>query len=379
MHLVRGLAAPNSRLELPCLVDQTNCGEVYYITWTRQAAGQQSADSTQPITSGLSSSQIPWTRVYLYTGANDSAPHKPIGDLVNRATFLMPDRATPNGPAPNNQAENDNNQDTDSELSASASSELAGAGGATPERPTARLIIEEPKLSDEALYKCDVTYVKGKCPSISLVRVQMMSLPSKAQIYLVNGANQQRQDNTVDQEAVPDGQLIGPFNERDQLQLKCLVSGGRPAPKAVFWRKIDSTGRIVNLLKSPPATQVHQHQSSRGASGSTSGQTTTSSAGGPVEVVLNYTLTSVDLGAKFECHIEHEAIERPSARLVVGQNELDAGGRTPIEGPVDAMLDLHPSRSQVEPAANNLARPLPPVSSKSLDSHVVIDLNGKLI
>lgn len=293
-------------------MDQANCGEVYYITWTRQ----------QPPANG-SSQTGSWSRVYLYTGANDPSPHKPIGDLMNRASFVMPPQAT-GVTGPFDEPISETMQKSNQQLS-----------------PQAKLIIEEPRLSDEALYKCDVTYVKGKCPSISLVRVQMLALPDKAKLFQVNHGNNQ----------VPlhDGQLIGPFNEHQQFQLKCSLSGGRPAPTAVFWRKIDSNGRTVNL-KQPVSLASAPAKNS-------------------VDVFLNHTLTNLDLGAKFECHIEHEAIERTWARVVT------VGEKLAVDSTPDAMLDLHPA-DQLDSNAAETTR-MATMTSKSLDSHVLVDLNGK--
>lgn len=338
MHQVRGLTG-SGRLELPCLVDQSNCGEVYYITWTRQQASNLPTNLT--VHSLQIQQQQQWSRVYLYTGANDSAPHKPIGDLVNRAHFVMPDRRP-----------------------AAADEEPDQRLGL----PFARLVIEEPRLTDEALYKCDVTYVKGKCPSISLVRVSMMSLPNKAQIFAQQARPAGGQTSGLPAQ-VADGQLVGPFNEHEQLKLACIVQGGRPMPSSVIWRKIDLSGRTINLAPARLGQLAVKHPDKPF-----------------VQVELNHTLTSADLGAKFECHIEHDAIEQASARVV--SNELSdpsaAGTRRQLD---DALLDLHPARSgelmaslaeghqQLDGSAS--ADSLQLERSKSLDAHVLVDLNGK--
>lgn len=303
---MRGLSG-SGRLELPCLVDQASCGEVYYITWTRQTLSPANASLLHN-----QQQQQQWSRVYLYTGANDSSPHKPIGGLLERATFIMPDKSA-TAPSPE-------------------------------EPPTARLIIEQPKLSDEALYKCDVTYVKGKCPSISLVRVHMLALPSKAQIIA------QRHPTAG---VLSDGQLVGPYNELEQLRLACLIYGGRPQPRSVIWRKIDAAGRTINLAPARFAP------SSQGSRQQPSDQTSF------VQVDLNHTLTSFDLGARFECHVEHEAMEQPARVLGEAPSSVN---RT-----ADAMLDLHPSRpAEVDSSPDTSG-------GKSLDSHVFVDLNGKLL
>lgn len=337
-------ALAGTQLELPCLVDQNNCGDVYYITWTRQSAAQSVAQQ--------------WSRVYLFTGSTDSSPHKQFGDLLNRSTFHMPQQ----------------------QPSSSWSSSVA------------KLVIDDTKLTDEALYKCDVTYVKGKCPSISLVRAQVMLLPDKARIYNLVSLTQ---DNYLDQSSVPlplqqantqpftkitlsDNQIIGPLNENDQLRLICSVSGGRPAPRGLTWRKYDSDGRLVNLASQSVST----------------GQAA-------VETQLNHTLTRADLGAKFQCHVEHEALQQtPAARIVMppqvrvpaqypaphGARRLDGGD----DDTADAMLDLHPSigvsreitSDDIVDGANSIGSMAAATTrgpSSTLDTQIGIELNGELI
>lgn len=424
IHQVRGISGSSGKIELPCLVDQQNCGEVYYITWTRQSLSgfqntssitssslnlqQQQQQQHSPLSSSSQSSillsnpnhhQQQWTRVYLYTGSNDSLPHKPIGDLVNRATFIMPERQQQqqqqtNSNDNNNNNDNDSNEDADGQIKSN--------------QPMAKLVIEEPKVSDEALYKCDVTYVKGKCPSISLVKVQMLALPEKAQIISNNNNNHLHASSSSSSpllpngEIIPEGYLVGPYNEHEQLKLTCLVYGGRPQPKSVIWRKIDTSGRTTNLmpLKFSPSQQSTVSTSFHSAITHSNKQHQN-----VVQVDLNHTLTSADLGAKFECHVEHEAIEQPTARVVspinngiseqvaqIGsQNAQHLNNHQMLH---DSMLDLHPSRSQLKSSSALLSDEIsseasisPPATvllsqtnsrSKSLDSHVFVDLNGKL-
>lgn len=420
IHQVRGISGSSARIELPCLVDQQNCGEVYYITWTRQSLNgfqnttsssssfssqQQHLPSSPPsqssiLSNNLNHHQQQWTRVYLYTGSNDSLPHKPIGDLVNRATFLMPDRRQTIA-----SNDNDNNNDNDSSDEDDIQQQQQQQQSTKNSQPMAKLVIEEPRVSDEGLYKCDVTYVKGKCPSISLVRVQMLALPEKAQI-ISNNNNQQHSSSAASPsgEIIPDGHLVGPYNEHEQLKLTCLVYGGRPQPKSVIWRKIDTSGRTINLM---PFKYTSPSQASSVPAVTTTTTTTAqqtrhlSSFQSVVQVDLNHTLTSADLGAKFECHVEHEAIEQqPTARAASSSSnsnhiQLDSGppSAQSHETLHDSMLDLHPSSRglQLESNPGSLSDQVGSETSlsgvllsqaansrsKSLDSHVFVDLNGE--
>ena len=54
--------------------------------------------------------------------------------------------------------------------------------------------------------------------------------------------------------------LIGPFNEHDNLNLICEVSGGKPKPSVTWWREsvliddtyeVNSSGDIINELEIP--------------------------------------------------------------------------------------------------------------------------------
>lgn len=323
--MVRGLSG-SARVELPCSVDQANCGDVYYITWTKQQPGQFQPATPQNATPILLSNtagqqhQLQWNRVYLYTGSSDLQPHKPIGELLNRAQFLMPDRRE----APQTRDQT---------------------------APTARLVIEEPRASDEALYKCDVTYVKGKCPSISLVRLNMLVLPSKAQIIDLSGQTGK---------LLTEAQLVGPYDEQQQLRLACLVTGGRPGPRSVIWRRIDSAGRTTNLQST-----IAPHR----------GPKANSYQSEAIEIELNHTLSHADLGARFECHVEHEAIDlQPMARIVNSDfpTRSLSTSKTHSLASIDSSLDLHPARdlAREETPSNFDLNP-----RSLLDSYIQIDLN----
>lgn len=103
-----------SKSRLPCRVDVPNCGEVYFITWTKSDTGSQDSEL--------------WTRIYLYSDAVE----KPLRDLVSRAKF-----------------------------------NLDGKEGGS-------LTMDKIRYSDETYYKCDVTYIQGKCPSLTLVKFEVI-------------------------------------------------------------------------------------------------------------------------------------------------------------------------------------------------------------
>lgn len=109
---MKGVLGDKTRL--PCRVDAANCGEVYFITWTKSDSGSPDSDV--------------WTRIYLYSDAVE----KPLRDLVSRAKFNLESKE----------------------------------GG--------WLTLDKLRPSDETYYKCDVTYIQGKCPSLTLVRLEVL-------------------------------------------------------------------------------------------------------------------------------------------------------------------------------------------------------------
>jgi len=344
-------------------VDQAQCGEVYYITWTKQAANSSH-----------------WTRVFLYTGSaggpdSSGQPARPMGELAGRATFLLPGALPAQSLA--------EGQDSLS------SSGHPNAGGVGAGKPMARLLIEDLRLTDEALYKCDVTYVRGKCPSISLARLQVLAPPKKAQIFQLVGPTDQPQlqPEARAKGALQEGQVVGPLNEHEQLALLCLVEGGRPAPRAVYWRKVDSLGRTINLSPSGalgPQSSGNQHYNNYpnlNYQHNTQLPPSDNFLSPIVQVPLNHTLQASDLGARFECHVEHEALEH----LIPAARQLQAAGSgaaaTTVAGVAagakgeqqDALLELHPAQQQ-----QRLGGGSPETrSGEALDAHIVVDLNGK--
>lgn len=108
-------AVIGGKVSLPCYVNVKDCGEVYFVAWTKSEAMKEGPES--------------WPRIYMYS----ESINKPLGELVNRATFSV-DRTN---------------------------------GGS--------LTIDNVKPTDEGYYRCDVTYISvGKCPSLTYVRLQVL-------------------------------------------------------------------------------------------------------------------------------------------------------------------------------------------------------------
>ncbi|XP_042146876.1 hemicentin-2 isoform X4 [Ixodes scapularis] len=204
---VTGLVGESVRL--PCDVDVKRCGNVYFITWTKNVSDV-------------------WKRIYLYS--NDV--EKPLQELANpdRADFFL-------------------------------------------RNSTAQLEIFPLRLADEGQYKCDVTYVRGKCPSLSYANLITLAKPSLPSVEL-KGA------------PLSPGATVGPLQEGDVLSLTCRTQGGKPPPK-VAWFKGD-----VQL-----SAQLQESKGERGA--------------GDVAATFATALSRQDLGSRFECTAVNEALETP--------------------------------------------------------------------
>ncbi|KAL3250218.1 hypothetical protein MRX96_055578 [Rhipicephalus microplus] len=204
---VTGLVGESVRL--PCDVDVKRCGNVYFITWTKNVSDV-------------------WKRIYLYS--NDV--EKPLQELANpdRADFFL-------------------------------------------RNSTAQLEIFPLRLADEGQYKCDVTYVRGKCPSLSYANLITLAKPSVPVIEM--------QGQTLES-----GATVGPLQEGDVLSLTCKTFGGKPIPK-VAWYKGD-----LQL-----SATVDESRGERGA--------------GDVASTFATPLSRQDLGSRFECTATNEALEQP--------------------------------------------------------------------
>lgn len=120
---------------LPCDVNVTSCGRVYFITWTKNTSTE-------------------WKRVYLYSDSYET----PMGQLMDpeKASFKL-------------------------------------------EKNAAYLIIKSLSVEDEGAYKCDVTYVHGKCPSLSFVQLHAFSKYRKifCPLFILRGPRAKSPDKAL--------------------------------------------------------------------------------------------------------------------------------------------------------------------------------------
>ncbi|XP_022258808.1 hemicentin-1-like isoform X2 [Limulus polyphemus] len=195
------------KVDLPCNVDVGSCGDVYFVTWTKNVSNE-------------------WKRLYLYS----EPVEKPLQELANpdRADFFVHDS-------------------------------------------TAYLRISPLKIEDEGNYKCDVTYVQGKCPSLSYAFLKAVAKPTLP-VIKKNGKK------------IETSTAIGPFYEGDSFSLQCLTFGGKPTPE-VSWLKND------DIISVQPTVLNNDLGIAN------------------VTATVRIILSRSDLGIRLSCQVKSEAVE----------------------------------------------------------------------
>ncbi|XP_022658280.1 hemicentin-1-like isoform X3 [Varroa destructor] len=154
-----GLDGDSTRL--PCLVDTAHCGDVYLITWSKFVNDM-------------------WKRVFIYRATRQTALLDLADGATTRADFYI-------------------------------------------KNTTAILQIAPLRLTDEARYKCDVTYTKGGCPSLSYAQLIVRAKP-KDPILELSGVE------------YTDGSPVGPLLEEEQFNVTCTTRGAKPAPEVILYQ-----------------------------------------------------------------------------------------------------------------------------------------------
>ncbi|KAF7488474.1 Hemicentin-2 [Sarcoptes scabiei] len=208
-------------VSLPCYINEENCGAIYFLTWSRLEKDDR------------------WSRIWVYS---DDNVNKALSSLQGRAIF-------------------------------------------SKQKSEARLVINSLKSSDEAFYKCDVTYVAGKCPSLTYVQLNVIAKPTRSWIE-------------HEGDVLTNGHHLS-LTEGDYLKLACTVIDGRPAP-IIKWYSIDSFGQRYELKKSTDIDSVDDLKLSNSSIDGRSDRAT---------FILTKKLKREDLATRIECQIEHEAIE----------------------------------------------------------------------
>ncbi|XP_067007165.1 nephrin isoform X1 [Anabrus simplex] len=146
----------------------------------------------------------------------------------------------------------------------------------SPNSTMSSLELKQLQVADEAVYKCEITYIEVRegCSVVQFINLTALIKPKYVKVT--------RGDGSVLQNA----SSIGPFNEGDELSLMCESGGGKPIPSVTWWngtRKMD-------------------------------GEYTSESGGNSVGTGKNRihaTLGRGDLGARYECRADNAALTSP--------------------------------------------------------------------
>ncbi|XP_050315809.1 uncharacterized protein LOC126750284 isoform X2 [Anthonomus grandis grandis] len=139
------------------------------------------------------------------------------------------------------------------------------------------LQIEQVQIEDEAIYKCEITYieVKESCHEVVQI-VNLTTLVSPKEVKVMK-----------DNEVIKNGSILGPKEEGDEVDLVCEAGPGKPTPRVNWYNG--------TTLISRAQYKVKEEKDGRGTGISK----------------LQLTLSRGDLKARFECRVESEALEEP--------------------------------------------------------------------
>ncbi|KAI1305980.1 Schwann cell myelin protein [Halotydeus destructor] len=244
----------HEQASLPCDVDFANCGNIYFLTWSKNVSGE-------------------WHRVYLYSQSYETA----LGDF-----------AFGGGSRVHLDAVN-----------------MTATG-------VAHLLIKSLVTEDEGMYKCDVTYVHGKCPSLTYTELFTLVTPAEP-VIKVNGKElsdierKHHLQQTLDGSSLPVNETlvsgstsgvtktesiltVGSFDESSTMTLECSTVGGRPVPE-VRWYNGSRPMRSKVTMSSTPL-------------------------GPTVMATVRFILSRYDLGARFTCRIWNNATKEPLSASV---------------------------------------------------------------
>jgi len=184
IHQIRHLAGETALL--PCEVRTAECGSVYFITWSRNTSSE-------------------WHRIFIYSKTGQKPFYDTYNQLIGR----------PNRYSNSNQTQ---------KLSFDAANLTADG--------FAYLRIDSIDNDDEGTYRCDVTYVKGKCPSLTYTQLSTIVKSSKPEIK-VNGIELTDSQDSLKETFRLNGnnkQRRLAFEEGSTITLDCSTLGGKPVP-----------------------------------------------------------------------------------------------------------------------------------------------------
>ncbi|XP_060519272.1 titin isoform X2 [Cylas formicarius] len=139
------------------------------------------------------------------------------------------------------------------------------------------LKISDVRVEDEAIYKCEITYleVRESCDVVQIVNLTTLIKPEVVRIIGVDGAS------------MANASILGPKNLGDEVDLVCEAGIGKPIPRISWYNG---------------STLINRAQYTANAMGD---------GVGTGRSKLQLTLGRGDLNARFECRVESEALDEP--------------------------------------------------------------------
>ncbi|XP_044729273.1 hemicentin-1 [Chrysoperla carnea] len=146
-----------------------------------------------------------------------------------------------------------------------------------PGSTESHLQIRALELTDEAVYKCEITYmeVRENCDVVQFVNLTTLVKPSEVRI---------KKDGIE----LEDGSLLGPYNEYTQVTLECEAIGGKPVPQVSWY---NGSRKMNGDYSTVPDGITHGIGNGRS--------------------VLRTTLQRGDLLTNYECRVENDALSSP--------------------------------------------------------------------
>ncbi|KAL1502354.1 hypothetical protein ABEB36_007505 [Hypothenemus hampei] len=140
------------------------------------------------------------------------------------------------------------------------------------------LRIEDVHLEDEAVYKCEITYIEVKESCHEVVQIVNLTTLVRPEVVRIIGVGGVTMNN---------GSILGPKEEGEEVDLVCEAGSGKPIPRVSWYNG---------------STLISRAQYTTNDLGDGLGTGTSK---------LQLTLSRGDLNAKFECHVESEALDAP--------------------------------------------------------------------
>ncbi|XP_076265083.1 neuromusculin isoform X5 [Rhynchophorus ferrugineus] len=140
------------------------------------------------------------------------------------------------------------------------------------------LQIDDVHLEDEAIYKCEITYIEVKESCHEVVQIVNLTTLVKPEVVRIIG---------MDGAPMENGSILGPKEEGEEVDLVCEAGSGKPIPRVSWYNGTTLISRA---------------------------QYTTNDLGDGVGMgssKLQLTLTRGDLNAQFTCKVESEALDGP--------------------------------------------------------------------